>query len=402
MQFNLLSFKLPTDTVTINLYSEKVEKNRPQVVFADECPELWEQHAETLAECKFMYCSFGNEETECKGEKYTATIDLNSNPRFALHYARHLIYAYFRGRVPAVSYNFVDGVEIWIKKDQQQSTTKFHKYTLNPQHARISEGFELLVTYEGVSTVYNTPVSQLTQIQPELFSLVITNGELAKYKNLTTDQKSEINKVYPALNNQLAKSLGVSLYRELNPNKYISTVRQISEFCKNYLFTTEFQSILQIDTNGFIQVPEQKIFKTSYNSNTLLFGSNKTDIAPFNGLKNGAYQAPKVPNNNVRFFFIFHKNDTAHTTALFNIFTKGLTYTDRSTGEIKTSFPALAEYIKQPFYTEQNGSITFQNLDTAVQEVKQALAQKQFANGCTYVAIYVSPNPLAELVFIKK
>jgi hypothetical protein len=391
MQFNLLSFKLPTDTITINLYSEKVEEPHPQVVYADKCPELWEQHANTLAKCKLLYCPFGNEETECKGDKYTVTIDLNSSPRFALHYARHLIYTYFHGRVPAVCYNFVDGVEIWIKADPKQNITKFHKFTLNPQHARITESFEFLVTYEGVSTVYNTPVSQLTQIQPELFSLVIANGELAKYRNLTTDQKAEINKVYPVLNNQLAKSLNISLYRELNPNKYISTYKQISEFCKNYLFVADFQSILQMDTNAFIQVSEQKIFKTSYNSNTLLFGNNKTDIAPFNGLKNGAYQAPKVPNNNVRFFFIYHANDTAHTKALFNIFTKGLTYTDRNTGEIKTSFPALAEYIKQPFYTEQNGSITFQNLDTAVQEIKQALAQKQFATGCTYVAIYVSP-----------
>ena len=83
MQFNLLSFKLPTDPITINLYFEKVKETYPQAVYADECPELWKQHA------------------------------------------KHFIYTYFRGRVLAVSYNFVDGIEIWIKKDQQQSTTKF-------------------------------------------------------------------------------------------------------------------------------------------------------------------------------------------------------------------------------------------------------------------------------------
>jgi hypothetical protein len=149
--------------------------------------------------------------------------------------------------------------------------------------------------------------------------------------------------------------------------------------------------VLQIDTNGFIGVPEQKIFKTSYNSNTLVFGNNRTDIAPFSGLKNGPYKAPAVPNNNVRFFFIYHKKDTEHATAFFNIFTKGLTYSDRNTGVVKTSFPNLAEYIKQPFYTDRNGSIIFQNFDTAVQEIKEALSQKQFVNGCTYVAIYISP-----------
>jgi hypothetical protein len=220
MQFNLLSFTLPIDTITVNLYSEKDEETRPNIVFRDECPDVWEQNPDTLSECKHLYCSFANEATECKGDKYTATINLNDTPRFAINYIRHLIYTYFRGRVPAVCYNFVDGVEIWIKAEQQQNITKFHRYTLNPQHARITNGFELLVTYESVSTVYNTPVSKLSEIQPELFALVIAGGELAKYKRLTVEQKSQINQIYPVLNNSLAKALGISLYREPNKNKY--------------------------------------------------------------------------------------------------------------------------------------------------------------------------------------
>ncbi len=391
MQFNLLSFKPYSEEITINLYSEKVEGTRPQIVYQDEYPELWEQNAETLEECKYLYCSFNNEETECKGDKYTATIYLNSAPRFALHYFRYLLYEHFYGQVPAVCYNYMSGIEIWLKEEQQENITRFHKYTLNPQHARITDGFELLITYEGISTVCNTSVSQLTEIPPELFSLVMVNGELIKYSKLTAEHKTHINSTYPILNHSLAKALNLPERRELNPNKYISTYKLISEFCKNYLFTEEFQTVLQIDTNGFIQVPEQKIYKTSNTSNTLLFGQNRQDIAPFKGLKNGPYQAPTVPNNNVRFFFIYHKDDTKHATALFNIFTEGLSYTDHNTGEKKTSFPALAEYIKQPFYTEKNGSITFQNLDTAVNEIKQALSLKQFINGCTYVAIYVSP-----------
>ena len=391
MQFNLLSFTLPTETVTINLYSEKVDKTHPNIVYRGELPALWEENTDTLSECKFLYCSFANEQAECTGNKYTAEINLINTPRFAINYIRHLIYTYFHGRVSAVSYNFVDGVEIWLKTEQQQNITKFHRYTLNPQHARITNGFELLVTYEGISTAYNTPVSQLSEIQPEFFSLVIVNGELAKYKKLSTEQKAQINQTYPILSNPLAKALGISLYKEPNKNKYQSTYNQISTFRNDYLLTADFQTVLDLNTNGFIQVPEQKIFKTSHNSNTLLFGKNKQDIAPYNGLKNGPYKSPTVSNNNVRFFFIFQKNDQQNAAALFNIFTKGLTYTDYKTGEIKTSFPNLAEYIKQPFHTDKNGSITFQSLDTAVQEIKQALSQKQLIDGCTYVAIYISP-----------
>ncbi|MDR3326895.1 MAG: hypothetical protein LBT04_01985, partial [Prevotellaceae bacterium] len=107
--------------------------------------------------------------------------------------------------------------------------------------------------------------------------IIIVNGELAKYRKLSTEQKTHINSTYPVLNHSLAKALNLPERRELNPNKYISTLNQISEFSKTYLFATEFQSVLQIDTNGFIGVPEQKIFKTSYNSNTLVFGNNRTD-----------------------------------------------------------------------------------------------------------------------------
>ncbi|MDR1347422.1 MAG: hypothetical protein LBJ63_03195 [Prevotellaceae bacterium] len=262
MLFNLLSFTPPTDTITVNLYSEKVKDTRSEIIFRDECLELWQQNADALAESKYLYCSFDNEATECKGDKYTATINLNSTPRVAINYIGRLLYTHFRGRVPAVCCNFVGGVEIWLKAEQQKNITKFHKYTLNPQHARITDGFELLVTYEGVSTVYNTPVSHLAEIQPELFSLVIVNGELAKYSKLTAEQKAQINSTYPVLSHSLAKALNLPERRELNPNKYISAYRQISEFCNSRLFTPEFQSVLQTETAGFIQVPEQKNWRS--------------------------------------------------------------------------------------------------------------------------------------------
>jgi hypothetical protein len=134
-----------------------------------------------------------------------------------------------------VSYNFVDGVEIWLKATQTKETTQLHKFTLNPQHARITDAFELLVTYEGISTVYNTPVSQLSEIQPELFSLVIAGGELAKYKKLTTEQKAQIDSIYPVLSHSLARALNLPERRELNPNKYISTLNQITEFLQKSL-----------------------------------------------------------------------------------------------------------------------------------------------------------------------
>jgi hypothetical protein len=53
MQFNLLSFTLPTETITVNLYSEKVDETRPNIVFRDECPDMWEQNGSPAKPCVY-------------------------------------------------------------------------------------------------------------------------------------------------------------------------------------------------------------------------------------------------------------------------------------------------------------------------------------------------------------
>lgn len=392
MQFNLISFQPKEESVTVNLYSEKVEKTHPNVVFKDECPDVWEQNAEKLSGIKVLYCSFANEENECKGDKYTATIHFANAPRFAINYFRHLIFSYFRGRVPVVSYNFVDGVEIWIEAEQLKDVTKYHRYTLNPQYARITDSFELLVTYESISTVYNTPLYKLSDIELDKDRLsVVIGGELVKYKKMTTEHKAQIETIRPVLNNPLAKALGISLYRKPDTNKYLKNFELISDLCNENLFTDDFQEVLKIDNKGFIQVPEQKIFKTSYGSNLLLFGNKTQDIAPINGLKVAPYQAPPDTVKNVQIIVICHENDKLHALELYKIFRNGLVKT-YANGKSYQLFPPLAEYIKQDFSTGKDLSITFSNFDTAIQEVNQALSQKQLADGKnTYAAIYISP-----------
>lgn len=68
MHFNLLSFAPTAENVQINLYKEKKRDTRPNIVFADECSDIWEQNPRSLAENRMLYCSFVNEETEYKGE----------------------------------------------------------------------------------------------------------------------------------------------------------------------------------------------------------------------------------------------------------------------------------------------------------------------------------------------
>ena len=132
-------------TIDITLYTQKREGSHPAVVYPDECPTLWSAHHKELATSTHLYCPLDDEEA-CEGTAYRTSLTLHEAPRFALHYFRRLLYRYFKGRVAAIGYTYIGAVEVWVMDKKEKHTTRYHKYTLNVQHARVTEGFELLVT----------------------------------------------------------------------------------------------------------------------------------------------------------------------------------------------------------------------------------------------------------------
>jgi hypothetical protein len=46
MQINFFIFSPVQQTVELTLYTEKHPDTHPELVYADECPELWQQHSE--------------------------------------------------------------------------------------------------------------------------------------------------------------------------------------------------------------------------------------------------------------------------------------------------------------------------------------------------------------------
>lgn len=79
MQINFFTFRPVQQVVELALYTGKHNDTHPELVYADECPELWRQHPK-LAEVKSLFYSLTNP-AECKGTQYTAQIDLNSQQR---------------------------------------------------------------------------------------------------------------------------------------------------------------------------------------------------------------------------------------------------------------------------------------------------------------------------------
>lgn len=388
MQINLLSFAPAAKTVELDVYTDKAEEQHPQSVFKDEIPELWEQHPE-LADKERLFFSVRNATTECKGEKYTVQINLSNQIRIAKHIINNSIFNHFRN-IAAVGFDFIDNVEVWIKDTEQQKpqTTQYLKFSLAPQFKSITNGWELLVSFNGCSLVYNKSIDTL-DIQSEHYK-VIANGEVIKHKNLTPLHKQNISNIFPIINRELAAEFGITENRTKTLNKYIQTYQYITDFVKQYLFTPEFQNIITFDSKNFVTVPNDNLLEVATGSNSLLFGNSQNGFMQYNGITdNGPYQP--TAKNNVRFFFIYHNNDLKVCQQLHGIFTNGISYTDYKTGEIKYKFPPLSQYIKQSFNTDKNGSISFSNTDTAIKEIAQKLTAKTLINGYTYVAIYISP-----------
>ena len=388
MQINLLSFAPAAETVELDVYTDKAEEQHPQSVFKDEFPELWEQHPE-LADKERLFFSVSNAETECKGEKYTVQINLYKQIRIAKHIINGNIYNHFRNTA-AVGFDFVDNVEVWIKATEQPKpqTTQYLKFSLAPQYKKITDSWELLVSFNGCSLVYNKSIDTL-DIQAEHYK-VIANGEVVKHKNLTPFHKQNISNIFPIINRELAAEFGVTENRTKTPNKYIQTHKRITDFAKQYLFTSDFQQIITFDKTNFITIPDNNLLEVTAGSNGLLFGNKQSGFMQYNGITaNGPYQP--TAKNNVRFFFIYQNNDLKVCQQLHGIFTNGISYTDYKTGEVKYKFPPLSQYIKQAFNTDKNGSISFSNTDTAIKEIAQKLTAKTLINGYTYVAIYISP-----------
>lgn len=395
MLINFFTFRPVQQLVELMLYTDKHKDTHPERVYADECPQLWQQHPE-LADVKSLFYSLTNP-AECKGMQYTVQIDLNNQKqrRIVKHIISQQLYNYFR-KTEIATFDKIDNVEVWEKKEQQSTTgcTEYLRFSLIPQYAVFSDSWELVVSFNGISTVYNKPLSALN-LQTNHFKVVV-GGEVVKYKNLSLNQKQQIDKTFPKINRELVAELHINEKRILNKDKYTTTYNHINNFVRQHLLTSEFQAHFTLSSE-MLNVPEERIGQVAKGANLLQFKDGKTGIDPYScvfGSKNmdalGIYQPSPKPQ--VKFFFIAQKSDISVCQSLYSIFTQGYKpMVDTSTGEQRYIFPPLATCIKQPFSTNPNGSIYFSEPQNALSEIKSQLNNKPLDPQTQYVAIYISP-----------
>lgn len=390
LMLNIIPFTAPVKEMEFSFYPDKQDGFYP--IHKDDLKGIIEAY---MPEDKMHYGYFYTDFLSPKPGAVTIKVDLTQSVHFANHYYRWLILRYFENIADVTYPNFIKEIELWFHDQSQnnQHYNVYQVYTLKVQYGHVTDAHELVLSYDGTSKVLNQSVKDLIGFDTDKLNHVNCGGKLYKYKYMPPHFKQDLDKIFPVISNPLKPEFNILFDKPSIGNRYPDYFKKITAFFNTYLNTADFKQHLPLSEKGFYYATEEQISRTNDGSNELLFGKG-TGTDPQVGMKiHGPYKPSR--NNTVHFFFIYCDKDRASAVKqIYGYFTEGFFKDEKKEHRI---FPNLADYIKQPFHIEKSDSISFISVDTAVDEVRKQLAQKDFKQGITYVAIYISPVSKNEL-----
>lgn len=383
LQLNIIPFTAPVQEADFAFYTAKQDSYCP--IHKDDLNGAIEGLVDEseLHYGNWLYTDFA----PAKENAIIISVNLNDCKYFAQHYYRHLIRTHFKGVADIMRKNFTNEIEVWFH-NTKASSTKFkvyNQFTLKVQHNRVTEGPELVVSFDGTTKVLNKSIAEIHNFKTELYNWINCNGELNRWKYLTDEQKLNHEKNYPVVSNTLKPHFDIAFDVPDFKNRYPKYFTLLNDFYNNYLNTDAFTAILPLSADGFFKPNGLSLQRINGTSNELQF-VNGVGVEPKRDLKRLKPYKPVPKPSNVKFFFIYHKPDREH--AVKNIWQY---FKDGYNGQYP--FPKMEEYISQPFELEENGSISFDNIDDAVSVVQKAIKNKDRLPDTKYFAVYISPVP---------
>ncbi|MEZ5047413.1 MAG: Piwi domain-containing protein [Chitinophagaceae bacterium] len=379
---NILNFSHPVQTVECSFQLAKANGFYPVKVSSlpVNIEDLFSK--EELENIEYAYTNFIADEAISK----PIAVDLDKSRRFAKLYYTHQLYNHFYTIADAIKTNFISDISLWFldtKKINKDFDT-YTVYTIKVQIARATKLPELVISYDGKSRVCKQSREQI-HCDEEIFSSFLYNKRIYYKDNLPEDAGYHLDRQFPKINFYLSKFLGLQTTPDKPSNKYSAYFLEVSAFYDKYINTAEFKAVLPITSNGFITIDTDKIKQTTENSNLMQFGQNHTNIMPHYGLGvGGPYELS--PHKNIKFIFLFHKEDNTFANTVFQWFE----------GK-KDGFKGLKNYIKLNYSIDKANSIIFENKENPIEEIRQQLSDKTFADDVRYLAVYLSPISKAEI-----
>ena len=284
-----------------------------------------------------------------------------------------------------MSDGFIGELYIYQKEDRSSSDiySLCDQFRLRFHYDFDSRVYNLIVIYRGKSLLSTQPLSNYSKIPIESIARVLYENQVIKYSYLSEEKKKDINNIYPIINRTISTYINIDFYKALKKkkeNSYLNYFNQIDTFSKRFLFGKSIGDKYEILNNGFLKVREDRIKRTSRGSNLLAFGKKQTEFNVYNGLKR--YGPLYVPDtSNIRYLFLFHKDDNSLANQLFSYFNKGL-----------KGFPGLQSFIGLPFNMEtvdRNNSIKFSS-EYPSSEIAASVENLSLDPKLNYIAIYLS------------
>lgn len=394
--FNILTFNHPSEEFTF-YFTDKEQEGVTRIFHALVPKEVIEKYGEQ----EHYYTSFGQQldgflpinkstaptfETIKTKEGIEKSVPV-SNSAFSSsilkRYYNGLIHNHFKSKGCLVKPIFVSDTEVWLPSEVQDSegTYKiFDRYSLKVQFKTVSTSLELLVTFEGRSKIFRTPVAELFEEVPvKAFNWVVFEKGLYRFDELPDEGKRQYDKVYPVWNFEIRDALQQETEAPDKTNKYKKFKTAIDKFYKQHLNTQEFKAIIPISSNGFIPVEEARIGTVEKSSNKQIFGNQKPHHIPYYGItEHGPFELS--PSSKIHFFFIIHEDDKPVATTIHKYFNGNL-----------QGFKGLSRFIHTPYHPDKELAIYFTNRENPWPELYEQINDKDFDPDVQHLAIYISP-----------
>jgi len=395
-QFNILTFNHPTDRLTF--YFTNNEQDNLTRVYHSHVPS---EVIDNFGEQKHYYTSFCSETegffpvtkptsplfetfTNQEGIEKTKRIPNSTfSSSIMKRYYNSLIHNHFKSKGYLVKPNFVNDTEVWLTsylQDHKGLYETFIRFSLKVQFKTISKSLELLVTYEGKSKIFRTPVSDHFEAVPvKAFNWVVFEKGLQRFDELPDEGKRQYDQVYPVWNFKIRDALRQATEAPDKSNKYKKFKSAIDKFYQEELNTEAFKSIIPVSSNDFIKVEQSRIGAVEKSSNKLIFGNNKLHHVPFTGIStNGPCELS--PSSKIHFFFIIHEDDIPVAATIHKYFNGTL-----------PRFGGLSKFIHIPYHADKDMAIYFMDRINPWPELYEQIIDKDFDPDIQYFAIYISP-----------
>ena len=152
--------------------------------------------------------------------EFTLSISPKEQLDFIKHYYTFLIYQHFAKTANIITKNYVGDTEVW-RENEELSTdqfTAYKKFTLKVQFGRVTDLPEILISYDGISSLLKTPVSKLNDVPSDHIKTVAYKNKLYNYKNPHPWLKQYIDQLYSKLNNPLKSHFGIAFSNSKDTN----------------------------------------------------------------------------------------------------------------------------------------------------------------------------------------